>query len=164
MKRALLFLFLIPALLVYMSTGCSKGSSSNNNNPPMDANMTLITQAAWIYDTAGVGSDNSGTIVYPIPAGVIKDCQKEDTLYFKSNGTGVEDQGPLKCDTTNTSPIPFTWSFNTGENMITSSDSLFSGFGGSITITSLTSTQLHLLKQVTVSNVPVIVDLYLKHP
>jgi hypothetical protein len=131
----------------------------------MDQNMIYITQAGWIYDTAGVGSDNSGNISFALPAGVIKPCQQDDTLYFKSDGTGTENPGPISCDTTKPSkPVPFTWSFNSTENMINSSDSLFSGFGGSITITSLTATQLHLLKQVTVSGLPVILDLYLKHP
>src|SRR6516225_1686684 len=164
MKTALPIFLMTTVSIIYVSTGCSKGNSYGSGNNNMDANMTNITKAAWIYDTAGVGTDNSGTIAFALPAGVLKDCQKEDTLYFKSDGTGTENQGPMKCDTTKTKPINFNWSFTANETMITSSDSLFSGFGGNITITSLTTTQLHLLKQVTVSGVPVIVDLYLKHP
>ncbi|HTQ26489.1 MAG TPA: hypothetical protein VMI35_00100 [Puia sp.] len=166
MKKTFFIVFLLPASILYMTTGCSKsGSSNNGNNNNEDANMKLITAGPWIYDTAGVGADNSGTIVYALPPGTIKDCQKEDTLYFKSDGTGTEVQGPLKCDTSNTKPVTFTWAFNSQENMLTSSDTLFASFGGSITITSLTSTQLHLLTQVTVSgNLTVPVNLYLKHP
>jgi hypothetical protein len=165
MKRALLIVIVISVSIVYMSTGCSKGSSYGSNGNNMDANMTNITKAAWIYDTAGIGTDNSGTIALALPPNTIKDCQKEDTIYFKSDGTGTQAQGPLKCDTSNTKPVNFTWTFTNNETMLNSSDSLFSGFGGSITITSLTSTQLHLLKQVTVPSVgPVILDLYLKHP
>ena len=164
MNKPLRFLALSAVILIAFMSGCSKSSSSGNNNNNQTSNMTYLTQAAWVYDTAGVGSDNSGNIVLSLPAGTIKDCQKEDTLYFYSDGTGSENSGPLKCDTTAANKVPFTWSFNAGQNMITSSDSLFSGFGGAITITALNATQLHLLKTVTVSNVPVIVDLYLKHP
>lgn len=158
-----IFLLSASALLLIV-LGCSKGSSNYNNTQGQDANMTNITKAAWIYDTAGIGSDNSGTISFALPAGVLKDCEKQDTLYFKSNGTGTENSGPVPCDSTAPKVVPFTWTFNSGENMINSSDSLFTGFGGSITITSLTATQLHLLKQVKVSGLPVILDLYLKHP
>ena len=149
-------LFLISMLLV----NCSK---KTNSSQASNVNMTLLTSAAWTYDTAGIGDDSSGTIVTGLPPGVLQQCQKEDTLYFYNNGTGAENAGPLKCDSTSPESTPFTWSFNTSQNAIISSDSLFAGFGGSITITSLTSTQLHLLKVVTVQTIPFIVDIYLKH-
>jgi hypothetical protein len=149
-------LFLISVLMV----SCSKKTNSSQGS---NMNMTLLTSAAWTYDTAGIGDDSSGTIVTGLPPGILQQCQKEDTLYFYNNGTGAENSGPLKCDSTSPESTPFTWSFNNSETAITSSDSLFAGFGGSITITSLTSTQLHLLKVVTVQTIPFIVDIYLKH-
>ena len=146
-------LFLLSLFLI----NCSKKSSSGVSN------TTLITKEAWIYDTAGIGIDSSGTIVSPIPPGVLQACEKEDTLYFYANETGAENAGPIKCDSTSPQSTPFTWSFNSSQNAIISSDSLFSGFGGSISITSLTTTQLHLLKVITVQTIPFIVDIYLKH-
>jgi hypothetical protein len=153
------FIYFLGFLSAYsiLAGSCKKNSTS----PP--SNMTLITQSAWKYDTAGVGSDNSGTIAFALPQGTIKDCERDNILYFKSDGTGSQDEGPTKCDSASPQTVPFTWSFNANQTAITSSDSLFSSFSGSITITSLTQTQLHLMKTVTVQSIPVIVDIYLKH-
>src|SRR5215469_9127702 len=122
--------FLAAATLLVIVMGCSKNSSYGNNQG-QDANMTNITKAAWIYDTAGVGADNSGAISFALPAGVLKPCQLDDTLYFKSDGTGTENSGPIACTPPSPKIVNFTWSFNSNETMINSSDSLFSGFGGS---------------------------------
>lgn len=151
--RMLLFLFLISLFFV----NCGKKSSSQVSN------MALITQSGWFYDTAGIGDDSSGVIVTAPPPGLIQQCEKEDTFYFYSNNTGAENAGPIKCDSAGPASTPFTWNFNSSQNAIISSDSLFSGVGGSITITSLTTTQLHLLKVITVQQIPIIVDIYLKH-
>jgi Lipocalin-like domain len=135
----------------------------NKKNNPQVSNMTLITQAAWKYDTAGIGDDSSGVIVAPPPPGVVKDCEKDNIFYFNTNGTGTEDEGATKCDSTSPQTVAFTWSFNGNQNAINSSDSLFAGIGGSISITSLTATQLHLSKVISVQNIPFIVEIYLKH-
>jgi hypothetical protein len=125
--------------------------------------MQLITQASWKYDTAGIGADNSGTIVTSLPPGIIKDCQKDNTITFMSNGTGTEDEGPTKCDSASPQTTNFTWSFAANQTEIVSTDSLFVAIGDTLTITSLTTTQLHLLRQLVIQNIPVILDLYLKH-
>jgi hypothetical protein len=151
-------------LLFFLVAACGKSNSSGSGQNNTDANTTLLTQQAWVYDTAGIGIDNSGTIVLGLPPNLLSPCQTDDTLYFKANGTGTENQGPIACNPPTAQSISFQWSFNAQENMITSSDSLFTGFGGSITITSLTATQLHLLKTVQESGSSYIVDLYLKHP
>jgi hypothetical protein len=157
MKTPFLYFLSFLSACFILAGSCKKNSTS----PP--SNMTLMTQASWKYDTAGVGSDNSGTIAFALPQGTIKDCEKDNILNFKSDGTGSQDEGPTKCDSASPQTVPFTWSFNANQTAITSSDSLFSGFSGSITITSLTQTQLHLLKTVTIQSIPVIVDIYLKH-
>jgi hypothetical protein len=159
MKKTIKPFLLFASFVWLLSLACSKKGSSIK--PP--SNMDLITQSSWKYDTAGIGSDNSGTIVLALPAGTIKDCQKDNIITFKSDGTGTEDEGPIKCDSLSPQTTPFTWSFNASQTQITSSDSLFTGVGGAITITSLTQTQLHLLKSVTIQSVPVILDIYLKH-
>jgi len=157
MKLPFISLLAILSVCFILAGSCKKNSSS----PP--SNMTLITQSSWKYDTAGVGSDNTGTIAFALPPGTIKDCEKDNILTFKSDGTGTQDEGPTKCDSASPQIVPFTWSFNANQTALTSSDSLFAGFSGSITITKLTQTQLHLMKTVTVQSVPVIVDIYLKH-
>lgn len=138
---------------------CNKKNTGSTQN----MNMTLMTQASWKYDTAGIGNDSSGVIVTALPTGVLKDCEKDNIFTFHSDSTGIDDEGATKCDSTSPQTTPFTWTFNANQKAIVSSDSLFSGFGGYITITVLTSTQLHLMKDVTVQGIPFIVDIYLKH-
>jgi|HubBroStandDraft_2_1064218.scaffolds.fasta_scaffold886970_1 hypothetical protein len=157
MKITFFSLLVLGFLCALVFVDCNK-----KNNPPK-SNMTLITQAAWKYDTAGIGDDSSGVIVSPPPPGLVKACEKDNIFYFNADGTGSEDEGPTKCDSTSPQTVAFTWSFNASQNAINSSDSLFAGIGGSITITSLTETQLHLSKVVTVQNIPFIVEIYLKH-
>jgi hypothetical protein len=146
---------LLISSLLYLA--CKKNGSSSPSK------MTLITQASWKFDTAGLGNDSSGVIVTALPPGLLLDCQKDNIFTFNSDGTGVDDEGPTKCNPASPQTTPFTWSFNANQNAIVSSDSLFSGIGGTITITLLTSTQLHLMKDVTVQGIPFIVDIYLKH-
>jgi hypothetical protein len=149
------------ACLFLITTGlvsCSKNSSSST----AVSNMTLITQSAWVYDTAGIGEDSSGVISSALPV-ALPECQKEDTFYFYTNGTGSENAGPMKCDSAGPESTPFNWSFNASQNVISTTDTLFSGFSGNISITSLTETQLHLLTVVLVDNIPFTVDIYLKH-
>jgi hypothetical protein len=164
MKRPLFLLSLGLIAWMLIITGCAKNSYSSNTTYDT-TNMTFLTQQAWIYDTAGIGSPpNPDTIAAALPLGVITPCQTDDTLYFNTNGTGTENQGPIACTPPVQQSTSFQWSFNAQQNMITSSDSLFTGFGGAITITSLNATQLHLLKTVTVAGFPVTIDIYLKHP
>ena len=157
MKSSLIYLSLVLALFV-LAISCKKNDTTQQPN-----NMSLITQASWKYDTAGVGADSSGTIVFALPPGTIKDCQRDNILTFKSDSTGTNDEGPTKCNQASPQTVPFTWSFSANQKALFSTDSLFSGVGGSFAITSLTQTQLHLLKTVTVQNTPVILNVYLKH-
>ncbi len=163
MKKPLFRLSL--GLLAWMGimTGCGKSNSTSNSSNDT-TNTTYLTQQAWIYDTAGLGTPNSDVIAAALPANQISPCQTDDTVYFNSNGTGSENQGPIACTPPVAQSTAFQWSFNAQQNMITSTDSLFTGFGGAITITALNSTQLHLQKTLSVGGFPVTIEIYLKHP
>jgi len=83
MRKLSLFLLLGFALL---SSNCKKSSSGSSNT-------TLITTSAWIYDTGGIDADNNGTIDSPFPAGFIQSCESDNLISFKSDGSGIIDEG-----------------------------------------------------------------------
>jgi len=148
----------IAGLLILLNS-CGKSSSAT----PKETNMQLITSATWIYDTAGIDANNSGTITTAIPSGIIKPCDTDNTLTFYTNGTGVENDGLVKCSASTPQTTSFTWTFNSGQTQINIPDTLFNVITGAVNIISLTSTQLHLEKQVTYNGLPFLVAVYMKH-
>jgi hypothetical protein len=125
--------------------------------------MQLITASAWKYDTAGIDLNGDGLIDEALPGGVIPACITDNTLTFNSDSTGIENEGAIKCDSASPQTSNFTWAFNSNQTSIVLPDSLFGTFTGTITITSLTATQLHLEQAVTDSGFTVNVAVYLKH-
>jgi len=158
MKRiSFLFLFFCAAILIINS--CSKKSSSSTGQ----TKTQLITASAWKFDTAGIDLNGDGTIDEPLPGGVIPSCITDNTLTFSSDSTGVQNEGAMKCDTSAPQTSNFTWTFSSSQTSIVLPDSVFGSFSGTINITSLTATQLHLEQAVTDSGFTVNVAVYLKH-
>jgi len=143
--------------LFFVITGCSKKSSAQT-----ETKMQLVTAAPWKYDTAGIDLNGDGSIDESLPSGTIPTCVLDNTLTFNSDSTGQEDEGAVKCDSTNQTTA-FTWSFNASQTVINFPDSLFGSFGGAVNITSLTTTQLHVEKAVTQSGLTFNVAIYFKH-
>jgi hypothetical protein len=157
MKRSF-FLLLFCFGIFFIIYSCSKKSSSSTQS-----NTQLITSAAWKYDTAGIDENGDGTIDAALPSGIIQSCITDNLLYFNTDSTGTEDEGATKCDSTSPQTAAFTWSFNSSQNQINFPDSVFGTFGGTVNITSLTATQLHLEKAITESGLTFNVAVYFKH-
>ena len=47
--------------------------------------------------------------------GAIPDCEKDDELTFKEDGTGVKDHGALKCNPLDPQTEDFTWVWENGQ-------------------------------------------------
>jgi hypothetical protein len=155
--KGILSICVFAALVYFAMNGCSKKSS------PAETKTQLITASAWQYDTAGIDLNGDGTIDEALPDTVIPVCVKDNTLTFTSDSTGVENEGAVKCDSASPQTSNFTWSFNAAQTQINFPDSVFGSFGGTVNITSLTTTQLHLEKAVTESGFTVNIAIYLKH-
>jgi hypothetical protein len=155
--KGILSICLFIALLFFAMNGCSKKST------PAETKTQLITASPWQYDTAGIDLAGNGTIDEALPDTTIPACVKDNTLTFTSDSTGVENEGAIKCDSTSPQTAGFTWSFNSGETQINFPDSVFGLIGGTVSITSLTATQLHLEKAVTESGITFNIAIYLKH-
>ncbi len=156
--KKVLFLSLISYSFFLIINGCSKKSSSGGQTKTQ-----LITASAWKYDTAGLDLNGDGTIDEALPDSIIPSCVKDNTLTFNSDSTGTENEGAINCDTTGIQSTSFTWSFNSSQTVINFPDSVFGPFGGTVNITSLTTTQLHLEKAITESGLTFNVAVYLKH-
>jgi hypothetical protein len=139
-----------------LSIGCILYACKKDHNNSNDANakMQLITSATWKYDTVALDTDKDGKPDQPIPAfvGAVQPCDKDNTITFKSDSTGVLNAGATKCNANDPQTTSFRWWFKDNENTLYSPDPLFgSTFTGSFKIGELTSTRLRVLKDTTVS-------------
>ena len=154
MKLKLLFF----ALLAFSVYSCSK---DDDDDGPV-TNVELISASAWKFDTAGIDANRDGTIDAAIPEDMLESCDTDNTILFRTDGTGTIDEGATKCDDSNPQSVGFTWSFKNNETVINFSDTLFGGLTGDVTIRRLTATQLELAKEVNIGlpiEIPVIVRL-----
>jgi len=150
---------LILPLGFLINTGCQKDADGGTTKK---TKTELIAQSSWKFDRAGLDLDNNGTIDSPLPAGVLQSCDTDGTLLFNSNGTGVGDEGPTRCDPANPQTVNFTWSLKNNETVINFSNVLFGGLSGDVKLIGVTDTKLTLEKDVT-AGVTVNVVVELKH-
>ncbi|MES1159839.1 MAG: hypothetical protein ABUM51_03715, partial [Bacteroidota bacterium] len=81
---------------------------------------------------------------------------------FKTDSTGIADNGALKCSPSDPQTFPFTWSFSSAGDSVIKSDAdplLASG----LHIFSLTSTKMVLYKDTTALGIPLWYVVALKH-
>jgi len=139
-------------------SGCSKSGSGGLTK------TQLITSASWKYDDAGLDVDKNGTMDSGVPPGYILQCDTDNQLTFKTDGSSVIDEGATKCDHADPQTYPFNWSFRNGETIIDFSTPFFSTIGGEVKIKTLSSTSLELQKEVNVGGpVTMNIIIVLKH-
>ena len=135
---------------------CNKGEDSKSGPTKTD----LITKAAWKFEHAALDMNKDGQIDTDLPAGYVKACEKDNTLLFKKDGSGVADEGPSKCDQGDPQSTNFNWSFENGEQNLVFQQSIFTTIDGNVKILTLNDTRLELMKEVAIApgqNVNVIV-------
>jgi len=139
---------------------CNK--DDNNGNDDVKAKTTLLTSATWKYDTAAIDVDKNGTPDQALPAGYIENCEKDNTITFKSDSTGTLNEGATKCNSTDPQTTSFKWWFKDNGATLYSPDPIFGGLSGDAKVSELTSTKLRVLKEVTVApsyTVNIVLDL-----
>lgn len=137
-------------------TACKKSSSSSDNT----SRTTLITEASWKFDSAGVDQNKDGII--DVLDTTLLSCQKDNTYTFNKDSTGVMDEGATKCNSTDPQTTSFTWSFiGTGQSVIKSDANPLLANG--INIFSMTSTKMVLYKDTTVFGFNIWYVVNLKH-
>ena len=148
---------IVLALLTIISiTACKKGGGAKSNTE-------LLTQTTWKFDNAALDVDRNGTPDSPVPPGFLQSCDTDNTLTFKSDKTGVVDEGATKCDPAGPQTIPFTWTFKDNEQTITLGNVAFGGLNGDVKVKTLNDTKLELHKDINVLGTAVNVIVYFKH-
>lgn len=135
-------LIILAASLLILS--CKKNSNSSTTN------TSQITSADWKYDNGGIGDASGNIIVNFSTLGVIPTCSLDNTLHFNSNGTGTVSEGANVCPGA-PATSSFSWNFSNNETVLNLSGGAVAGIGGSFKIKTLSSTQLSLLKDTTVT-------------
>jgi hypothetical protein len=143
-------------LLIIAFTACKKGGGAKSKTE-------LLSQSSWKFDNAALDIDRNGTPDSPVPPGFLESCDTDNTLTFKSDNTGVVDEGASKCDPAGPQTVPFTWAFKDGEQTITFGNVAFGGLNGDVKVKTLNDTQLELHKDVNVLGSAVNVIVYFKH-
>ena len=128
---------LVPAFIL----ACDK--KSDNPPAPPKTKTELITQAAWKFDNAKVGTIDVSAF--------LQACQKDNVVTFASNNTGTADEGNTKCNVADPQSSPFTWEFTSNESMLHVSTVLFTGGSSDFNIVALTEMQLIVSQNITVS-------------
>ena len=135
---------LVWSLFCLLCAGAFFSCNKKDDTTPAPPTKTqLITSATWRFSSATVG----GTDV----SAFLQTCQKDNILSFVNTGTGTLDEGATKCNAGDAQSTPFTWSFQSGETQLFISATLFTGGSSTFTLVSLTSTQLVVSQNITVS-------------
>lgn len=155
MKKYLFVLAAVSGLILF---SCKKDKDDNGASKTQ-----LVASATWKYDTAMLDKDKNGTPDDALPAGLIGTCTTDNTITFKSDSTGVLDEGATKCTSSAAQSTAFTWYFKENESVLYSPDPIFGGYSGEAKIQSITDTKMVLIKEFTYGIVTVNVILTLKH-
>ncbi len=151
-----LFIGFCALMLTTALSNCSKDGSST------PASKTeLITKQAWKIDKSGIDVDKNGAIDTEDSWDA---CELDNTFLFKSDGSGVFDEGATKCADADPQTSSFTWSFKTNETILSGVITQL-GFSGDANISTLNDTNLEVYKDVTIVGFPVAIRyiIRLKH-
>jgi hypothetical protein len=130
MKKTLFRLMAAASLLLFGLTSCDK------KDAPPKSKTVLLTQTSWKYKSVTIGGSDASSY--------IQACQKDNILVFAAAGTGNVNEGASKCNAGDPDTIPFTWIFNSGETILELSEELYTNGSTTMTILSLTDTELVL--------------------
>jgi hypothetical protein len=135
---------------------CKKDSSTSATK------TDLITKAAWKYQDAGADIDKNGTIDLSISS-QLQECEKDNTLTLKADGTGTLDEGATKCDPSDPQSSNVSWSFSNNETLLNFTGAGILGISGQFKILSLTETALSFSKDTTLNGTAISLLIQLKH-
>lgn len=135
-------IYLVVSLFAIV-VSCSKKSSG-----PTKAE--LLVSSPWLFNSTGLDVNKDGFVDTNLPAGYLNNCDLDNILTFNADGTGIVDEGALKCDPGNPQTTPFTWTFNSSETIINFPSAVFNNITGDVVIQKLTATELILQKEVNI--------------
>lgn len=136
---------------------CSKNATTESGI----TKTTFITSASWRLDDIGADQNRDGKIDASA-FGLLPDCSKDNTITFKSDNTGITDEGAVICSST-TPTAPFNWNFADAETNIKVTNSTFGSINGTSKIIELNASSLSLTKDSTIGGITTAFIVKLKH-
>ena len=121
---------LVLCVLTLPFFSCKKSSGSTNSTK---SKTVLITQSTWKIQSAGLDLDKNGTVDQDITSS-IQSCQLDNIYTFKSDSTGIIDEGATKCNATDPQTSAFSWSFENNQTEINGDFGLSTGAATILTL------------------------------
>mgnify|MGYP001451739149 CR=1 FL=1 len=138
----------LPFILCLAVIACSKDKNNDNDN----SKTTFLTSGTWQYEDGGVDVDKNNVIDMPFSGlGVVPDCLFDNTAHFHADGTGIAEEGPVKCDPSGPSSSNFSWSFQNNAAQITISGPGLFGIGGTFNVLELNANRFTVAKDTSIS-------------
>ena len=146
---------------ITLLVSCTKDNETEDQASKTDH----ITSAEWKYDNGGIDADKNGSIDLSFGSGIVPACVLDNTVTFNKDGSGIAEDGAVKCDVSIPEPTQFNWSFSNNETKLNILGSGVFGTGGQFDILILNENQLSLRKDTTMpgTQVPVWMVVELKH-
>jgi len=136
---------LVPiSALLLVSVACSKDDKDPAPTPP--TSVELITSNTWRIDTMGLDANKDGVIDGSLPV-QLKPCERDNTLTFSSDSTGVFSEGASKCKAEDPDTKNITWYFKSNDQILFI-DGLETDLDGDANVVSLTDSTLILARPV----------------
>jgi hypothetical protein len=150
MKKYLFFLPTTLFALTFLFSACDKDDTPANQKSKEE----LVAQGSWKFKSA---STSSG------PYNSFATCQTDNVLDFNINGTGVVDEGSTKCNAADPQTMAYTWSLINNKTEIQLSAPLFTDSGTTLTLVSVTETQLVVSVGVSTAGPILLVQITFEH-
>lgn len=134
---------------VFFLGACSKSAAVKPKSK-----TELISASTWKYNQVGIDQNSDGSIDYPLPTALLAVCEVDNLITFKSDSTGILDEGKERCTTTSSQTSPFTWKFLNNETEISSSVTILPYSEGAVKVLVLNETTFTISKNISVYGIP----------
>lgn len=141
--------------------GCKK---DDDDKDVTKERVSFVTSATWKYDTVGIDTNKDGKPDQALPSSfALQKCETDNTITFKSDSTGVLNEGATRCNTGDPQTVPFTWYFKEKASVMYTPNQIFgSGITGDFKVGEITASRLRVIKDVSfplVGNVTLVLDM-----
>jgi hypothetical protein len=115
MAKGVKFFLPLCLILACLSTACKKEKTEPAKTPTQ-----LLTGKAWILHAAGF--DGNGNGIIDKEEDVLRDCERDNTLLFSTNGKGTVSDNNITCGIQ--SDNEFTWKLVSGNELLIDNNSI----------------------------------------
>jgi hypothetical protein len=141
--------YVLTALTIgFIIYGCKK---DDDDKDVTKERTQFITSATWKYDTVGIDTNKDGKPDQPLTGIALQSCDTDNTITFKSDSTGILNEGATKCNSADPQTTPFTWYFKEKGTILYTPNQIFGNdFSGDFKVGEITTSRLRVIKDVTV--------------